>query len=44
VLPHDLGIVLTLAQSALRFALEESLELALAVQVVLGLVQRRAAQ
>jgi hypothetical protein len=44
VLPHDLGIVLTLAQSALRFALEESLELALAVQVVLGLVQHRAAQ
>jgi hypothetical protein len=43
VLPHDLGIVLTPAQSALRFALEESLELALAAQVVLGLVQRRAA-
>jgi hypothetical protein len=44
VLPHDFGIVLTPAQSALRFALEESLELALAAQVVLGLVQRRAAR
>jgi hypothetical protein len=44
VLPHDLGIVLTPAQSALRFALEESLEFALAMQVVLGLVQRRAAR
>lgn len=44
VLPDNFGIVFTPAQSALRFALEESLELALALQVVLGLLQRRAAR
>lgn len=42
VLPHDFGVVFTPAQSALRLALEESLELALAAQVVLGMWQRRA--
>lgn len=44
VLPDNLGILLTPAQSALRFALEESLELALAALVVLGLLQQRAAR
>jgi hypothetical protein len=44
VLPDKFGIVFTPEQSALRFALEESLELALAAQVVLGLLQRRAAR
>lgn len=44
VLPQTFGIVLSPSQSALRFALEESLELALSALVVLALVQQRAAR